>query len=255
MEEDSERTDRLIAVLAYIMARYPGDALAPGFDFQRLRLTEAANAEDRARHAQIVKHASDILSGKKVPDEPLPERIAFLKLKSDGKPDASSDGALAPWTQGMQAEYVFKSRTDETKFGLFEAPASTTSDGPRVATYLTQRVQAVDPYIVPKRCAVSGFAALIFGLLLFCYSVADTIASGKTIARAQSKVHLAMSGGNDGPLIVKVRGVCAARTYNTSASKTAAINKDDGLCSGGKLAVDQTGTQETRFASCLPKIA
>lgn len=244
--EDQERTDRLISVLAYMMVRYQDDALPPGFDFKGLLLTEASNTEDRDRHAKMVQRVSPILDGAERPDAPLPERIAFLKLKSDGTPEDLPEGARAFWAQGRQPDYVFKSRSDDSRFGLFEAPAGTPSDGPRIATHLTRRVQTASEHSVSKAAVYSGFAPLFLGLVLFCYSIADTIASGTTIARAQADVQRALSDGEDSSLVSVMRDLC----------------KDDpkdprgGLCNNGDLAtVEKDGEQGTVYANCLSQIA
>lgn len=244
--EDPERTDRLISVLAYIMVRYPEDALSPGFGLKGLKLTEEANTEDRDRHAKMVQRVSPILNGAERPDAPLPERIAFLKLKSDGTPEDLPEGARAFWAQGRQPDYIFKSRSDDSRFGLFELPVGTPSDGPRIATHLTRRVQADSKRAVPKGAVFSGFSIMILGLVLFCYSVADTIASGTTIARAQSEVHRALGDGEDGSLIKAMRLLCKKVTKDPQGR----------LCSNGQLAtVEESDEQTTVYANCLPQIA
>lgn len=244
--EDPERTDRLISVLAFMMVRYPDDALPPGFDLQGLQLTESANTEDRDRHAKMVQRVSPILDGAERPDAPLPERIAFLRLKSDGTPEVLPEGARAFWAQGRQADYVFKSRSDDSRFGLFEAPAGTPSDGPRIATYLNRRVQSASERPVSKGAVIIGFAALILGLVVFCYSVADTIASGTTIARAQGEAQRALSDSENGALITAIRDLCEDDPQDLQG----------GLCDDGELAtVDDEGGQVTVYANCLPQIA
>jgi len=240
--EDPERTDRLISVLAYMMVRHPEDALSPGFGFQGLQLTAEANAEDRDRHAKMVQRVSPILNGAERPDVPLPERIAFLRLKSDGTPEDLPEGARAFWAQGRQPDYVFKSRSDDSRFGLFELPVGSPSDGPRIATYLTRRVQTATERTVSKGTVYSGFAVLILGLAMFCYSIADTIASGVTIARAQAEVKRALNDSENGALFKAMEALCNSNSDNTQG----------GLCITGGLAKVE---DKTVYANCLPQIA
>lgn len=245
-DEESERTDRLMSILAYMMVRYPEDALPPGFGFKGLQLTATANTEDRDRHAKMVQRVSPILNGAERPDAPLPERIAFLKLKSDGTLEDLPEGASASWAQGRQPDYIFRSRCDDSRFGLFELPAGTPSNGPRIATYLTRRIQTATVRTVSKGAVYSGFGALFLGLLMFCYSVADTIASGTTIARAQAEVQRALNDNDGGSLVSKMRDLC----------KKDPTDQRGGLCKNGGLATaEEDGGQSTPFASCLPQIA
>lgn len=244
--EDPERTDRLISVLAYMMFRYPEDAVSPGFGLKGLQLTANANTEDRDRHTKMVQRVSPILSGAERPDAPLPERIAFLKLKSDGTPEELPEGARAFWAQDRQPDYFFKSRSDDSRFGLFELPAGTPSDGPRIATFLTRSVQTANERTVSKGAVYWGFVALFLGLLMFCYSVADTIASGTTIARAQAEVQRALNDGENGALFTDIRDLCKKKPKD----------QRDGLCKNGELAtVAEKDGQKPPFASCLPQIA
>ncbi len=224
--------ERLHELLAYALSK---DYLSTEevSSFTGKEMNDLDDAEND-RLTRLKSTVSPVLSGDKMPEDPIPSHMAMWPVDGHGYPQEPLPES-SNWFSSRKATKIFDGRNQDIRIGLFEATDVDDTVATSFLSYLSPR------YLIPQSTPDVGLGLLsaLVGIVLFFMCIASLLETGIFIAEARKEVASAKGDFQEG-----------LKSHVAKRCQIDKLQTIGGLCSEGKL----TNGGEV-FANCLVKIA